>query len=76
MSWLLMSGRRLRRCLSILPSCVWRSWCVRDGTALQVFYVVENDHLARLTTEALFHADHATGTGQSDLSAVSTMAAR
>ena len=46
----------------------------RHGT--QVFYVVENDHLARLTTEALFHADHATGTGHSDMSAESTMAAR
>ena len=32
----------------------------RHGT--QVFYVAENDHLERLTTEALFHADHATGT--------------
>ena len=46
----------------------------RHGT--QVFYVVENDHLERLTTEALFHADHATGTGHSDLWTVSTMAAR
>ena len=45
----------------------------RHGT--QVFYVVENDHLARLTTEALFHADHATGTGQSEMSAESTMVA-
>lgn len=44
----------------------------RHGT--QVFYVVENDHLERLTTEALFHADHATGTGHSDLAAESTMA--
>ena len=33
----------------------------RRGT--QVFYVVENDHLERLTTEALFHADHVTGSG-------------
>ena len=31
----------------------------RHGT--QVFYVVENDHIERLTTEALFHADHVTG---------------
>lgn len=31
----------------------------RQGT--QMFYVVENDHLERLTTEALFHADHVTG---------------
>ena len=46
----------------------------RHGT--QVFYVVENDHLERLTTEALFHADHATGTGHSDMSTHSTMAAR
>ena len=45
----------------------------RQGT--QVFYVVENDHLARLTTEALFHADHATGTGHSDTSTESTRAA-
>jgi DNA-binding transcriptional ArsR family regulator len=43
----------------------------RHGT--QVFYVVENDHLERLTTEALFHADHATGTGHSDLGSESTM---
>lgn len=33
----------------------------RHGT--QVFYVVENDHLERLMTEALFHADHVTGAG-------------
>ena len=46
----------------------------RHGT--QVFYVVENDHLERLTTEALFHADHATGAGHSDMSTESTMAAR
>lgn len=31
----------------------------RQGT--QMFYVVENDHLQRLTTEALFHADLVTG---------------
>lgn len=31
----------------------------RHGT--QVFYLVENAHLERLTTEALFHADHVTG---------------
>ena len=33
----------------------------RHGT--HVFYIVENDHLERLTTEALFHADHVTGAG-------------
>ena len=33
----------------------------REGT--RMFYVVENDHLERLTTEALFHADHITGAG-------------
>ncbi len=38
----------------------------RHGT--QVFYVAENDHLERLTTEALFHADHATGTDRGAVS--------
>lgn len=33
----------------------------RDGT--KIFYLVENEHIARLTTEALFHADHVTGAG-------------
>ncbi len=33
----------------------------RDGT--RVFYVAENDHLERLTSEALFHADHVVGFG-------------
>ena len=33
----------------------------RHGT--HVFYVVENDHLERLTTEAWFHADHVIGAG-------------
>src|SRR5215210_4125928 len=32
----------------------------RQGT--QMFYAMDNSHLERLTTEALFHADHATGT--------------
>ena len=27
----------------------------------QVFYATDNSHLERLTTEALFHADHVTG---------------
>ena len=45
----------------------------RHGT--QVFYVAENDHLERLTTEALFHADHATGTGHGTVSSESTRAA-
>ena len=30
----------------------------RHGT--QMFYAMDNSHLQRLTTEALFHADHAT----------------
>ena len=30
----------------------------RQGT--QMFYAMDNPHLERLTTEALFHADHAT----------------
>ena len=41
----------------------------------QVFYVAENDHLERLTTEALFHADHATGTAHGAVSSESTRAA-
>ncbi len=45
----------------------------RHGT--QMFYVVENAHLARLTTEALFHADHATGTGHGAASGESVRAA-
>ena len=31
----------------------------RQGT--QMFYAMDNSHLERLTTEALFHADHTTG---------------
>ena len=45
----------------------------RHGT--QVFYVVENDHLERLTTEALFHADHATGTAHGAGATASSRAA-
>ena len=45
----------------------------RHGT--QVFYVAENDHLERLTTEALFHADHVTGTGHGAVSTESSRAA-
>ena len=45
----------------------------RHGT--QVFYVAEYDHLERLTTEALFHADHATGTADSAAPTGSTRAA-
>jgi DNA-binding transcriptional ArsR family regulator len=30
----------------------------RDGT--RIFYAAENDHILRLVTEALFHADHVT----------------
>jgi DNA-binding transcriptional ArsR family regulator len=33
----------------------------RDGT--HVYYMIENDHIRRLVTEALFHADHALGEG-------------
>ena len=44
----------------------------RHGT--QVFYVAENDHLERLTTEALFHADHATGTAHGAVSTGSSRA--
>jgi DNA-binding transcriptional ArsR family regulator len=33
----------------------------RDGT--HVYYLIENDHIRRLVTEALFHADHALGDG-------------
>ena len=33
----------------------------RDGT--HVYYMIENDHIRRLVTEALFHADHALGDG-------------
>ena len=44
----------------------------RDGT--RVFYVVENDHLERLTTEALFHADHITGAGHMPTTATSKAA--
>ena len=32
----------------------------RDGT--RIFYAAENDHILRLVTEALFHADHLTST--------------
>lgn len=45
----------------------------RHGT--QVFYVAENDHLKRLTTEALFHADHATGSAHGAVGPESTRAA-
>ena len=31
----------------------------RDGT--HIYYVAENDHALRLVTEALFHAEHVTG---------------
>jgi DNA-binding transcriptional ArsR family regulator len=31
----------------------------RDGT--HVYYMIENDHIRRLVTEALFNADHALG---------------
>jgi DNA-binding transcriptional ArsR family regulator len=31
----------------------------RDGT--HVYYLIENDHIRRLVTEALFSADHALG---------------
>ena len=44
----------------------------RDGT--RVFYVVENDHLERLTTEALFHADHIIGAGHMPTTATSKAA--
>lgn len=44
----------------------------RSGT--QVFYVVENDHLERLTTEALFHADHVTGSGHRPMAATAKVA--
>ena len=33
----------------------------RHGT--HVYYMIENDHIRRLVTEALFHADHALGDG-------------
>ena len=33
----------------------------RDGT--RVYYQIENDHIRRLVTEALFNADHALGDG-------------
>jgi len=33
----------------------------RSGT--HVYYMIENDHIRRLVTEALFHADHAVGGG-------------
>ena len=46
----------------------------REGT--QVFYVAENQHLERLTTEALFHADHVTGTAHRATSKKSTKTAR
>lgn len=32
----------------------------RDGN--RIFYSAENDHVLRLVTEALFHADHLTST--------------
>ena len=32
----------------------------RDGN--RIFYAAENDHILRLVTEALFHADHLTST--------------
>jgi DNA-binding transcriptional ArsR family regulator len=40
----------------------------RAGT--QVFYAADNPHLERLTTEALFHAEHATGEAHSGARAV------
>lgn len=45
----------------------------RHGT--QVFYVAENGRLERLTTEALFHVDHATGTAHAAVPTESTRAA-
>jgi DNA-binding transcriptional ArsR family regulator len=33
----------------------------RDGT--RVYYLIENEHIRRLVTEALFNADHALGDG-------------
>lgn len=33
----------------------------RDGN--RVLYVLENDHIRRLATEALFHSQHVTGAG-------------
>ena len=59
MCWLAGSASQHRRFLSTWPSCGWPGWCGPPRQGTQVFYRLENEHVARLVGDSAYNAEHA-----------------